>query len=350
MKEDLLLLMLSAYKGERTIYGAQHILQGKKSAQAIQDGHFFSLLPYFHLFPSITREEVEKLALTLQQRKWIVLSDDHRAILTSEGEAKVRFLKNEYDFVDRLDGWKYLKLTEVFWLRLTLYIQTLTQLHLKQKAFIPITSNRDIQKWVKRKLQLKNQQHQTELDALYHDLRSFLETCSELEARIFVGQLSSPSQIGLTLFQLADQLQLNTDYIYVVHRATLHKLFDELLNDKHQALRPFIGGLQEHQFLTETAKKTANLLRQGLSIDEIVIKRRLKRNTIEDHVVELALYDPTFSIHPYLTKQEYHRIIEAAEALNTLKLKQLREYVGDSFSYFMIRIALTRKDSSYEPA
>ncbi|MFK3937921.1 helix-turn-helix domain-containing protein [Alkalihalobacillus sp. NPDC078783] len=350
MKEELLLMMLSSYKGERTIYGAQHILQGKKSAQSIQDGHFFSLLPYFHLFPRITRKEVQQLAISLEQQQLITLDDDHRAILTDIGKGKVESFKKEHTFLRQLDGWKYIKLTEAFWLRLTLYIQTCTQLQLKQTTFIPITSNREIQTWVKAHLQIKKACHQENLNALYNDLVRFLETCSDLEARIFVGQLTSPSQIGLTLFQLADQLQVHKEYAYVLHRATLHKLFRALLNGQYPALRPFMGELREHRFSTETANKTANLLKQGLTIDEIVEKRRLKRNTIEDHVVELALYDPSFSIRPYISEEDYQQIITAAETLNTLKLKQLRDYVGHSISYFMIRIALTRKDSSYEPA
>lgn len=350
MKEELLLTMLSAYNGERTIYGAQHILQGKKSAQSIQDGHFFSLLPYFHLFPQITREEVEQLVTSLEFKQLITLSDDHRATLTDNGKAKVKSFKQEHAFIHQLDGWKYLKLTESFWLRLTLSIQTLTQLQLNHTAFIPITSKREIQKWVKQHLPKTKLQQQKELDSLYHELFTFLESCSDLEAKIFVAQLSSPSQIGLTTFQLADQLHVHEDYVYVLHRATLHKLFRALLNTQYPALRPFIGELQEHHFSTETANKTSELLKQGLTIDEIVEKRRLKRNTIEDHIVELALYDPSFSIRPYITKADYQQIIAAAETLNTLKLKQLREYVGSSISYFMIRIALTRKDSSYESA
>ncbi|MEK4564818.1 helix-turn-helix domain-containing protein [Alkalihalobacillus sp. FSL R5-0424] len=350
MKEEILLTMLSAYKGERTIYGAQHLLQGKKSAQSIQDGHFFSLLPYFRLYPRITREEVEQLVTSLESKQLIVLGDDHRATLTDKGKDKVKLFKQEHAFVQQLDGWKYLKLTESFWLRLTLSIQTLTQLHLNQTSFIPITSNRDIQKWVKRQLPKNRIQQQEELDSLYRDLLAFLDTCSDLEAKIFVGQLSSPSQIGLTIFQLAEQLHVNEDYVYILHRATLHKLFRALLNGQYPTLRPFIGKLQEHHFSTETANKTAELLKRGLTIDEIVEKRRLKRNTIEDHVVELALYDPTFSIRPYITEADYRQIIVAAEKLNTLKLKQLREHVGHSISYFMIRIALTRKDSSYESA
>lgn len=349
VKEELLLAMLSAYKGERTIYGALHILQGKKSAQSIQDVHFFSLLPYFHLFPSITREELEQLVTSLQNKRCLVLSEDHRAVLTDIGEERVHLFKEKFAWIQLLDGWKYLKLTEVFWLRLTLTIQTLTQLHIQQKRFIPITNNKEIQKWVKSYLSKNHASPQDDLDFMYNDLKSFLATCADEAATVFVAQLTSPSQVGQTLFQLADTLHLEKDYVYVLHRATLHHLFAALLNGHYPALRPFMGAHAEHRFFTNTAMKTAEFLKQGLTIDEIVKVRRLKKNTIEDHVIELALYDPSFSIRPYISEFQYQQIIQAVHKLNTLKLKQLRDYVGDTYSYFMIRIALTRKDSSYEP-
>lgn len=350
MKEELLLTVLHAFKGERTIYGALHILQGTKSAQAIQDCHFFSLFSYYHLFPKITRAEVESLVKRLEEKGLLNVTEDDRAQLTNKGINHTLQFLQRHPFLKQLNGWKYLRLTESFWLRLTLLIQTFTHLKVGHTQFIPLTSNKEIQVWVKNQVRNQHEQVDLFLENVYSDIAAFLHTCTEKQAQTFVMQLSSPVQIGLTLFQTAAKLNLESDHITILHKATLHKLFDALHEGAFPALYPCIDGIEKQYFTTETAAKTAQLIKQGLTIEQVVRKRELKRSTIEDHLVELALYDSAFSIKPYLTADDYHTIVKASKNLDTFKLKQLRTHLGDQFSYFKIRLALTRKDSSYGPS
>ncbi|MDQ0205875.1 YpbB family protein [Alkalicoccobacillus murimartini] len=347
MKKELLLSVLHAYKGERTIYGAFHILQGKKTAQSIQDGHFFSVLPFYNLLPDLTRQEVDDLTHTLESNGLIRRTEEDKAILTKQGERSVHRFTEDHDFISDLNGWKYLRQTSIFWLRLTLLIQTATHIKANQPRFIPITNHRDSQQWVKNHLQRYQGGVDALLDDIYKDISSYLQTCRSEQAQAFVMQLSSPAQVGLTLHQISQTLNLDSIKTNILHKATLHRLFNACEDGAFPSLYACMGGKENQTFSTETALKTAQLMKQGLKMDQIIQARGLKQSTIEDHIVEIALYDTSFSIEPYVSDQEIAAIVKASMELQTLKLKELRSVLGDDYTYFKIRMALTRKDPSY---
>lgn len=343
MKKELLLVVLHAFNGERSIYGAFHILQGKKTAQSIQDTHLYSLHPYFQIAPYISREEIDSLAQELETDHFISLQGEV-AKLTDQGIKHSQSFLKEHRYLLDLNGLKFLNQTDELWLKLTLFIQTFTQLSNNQTSFVPVTFNHSIQKWVKRQLHHTPQDVSKIVQQLYDECERFLATCSTEQAEIFVLQLSSPSQVGLTTEQIATRLKLEPFTIQVMHKATLHRLLFQMTTGEYELLALFRGAESKQHFSTATSQKTAQLLKVGLDIEQIMKKRGLKRSTIEDHLVELALNDPEFSIEQYVTVEETIAVKRAALKLNSFKLKDLREQLGGKLTYFQIRLALTRKD------
>lgn len=117
-----------------------------------------------------------------------------------------------------LNGWSYHQQTEIYWLRLTLVIQSLT--HLEQgSSFFPITQNRSIQAWVKQLLSREGGTARHEwLEQLYRELMAFLTSCHKQQANLFVLQLSGAERIGLTLEQAARTCGLRPDEARVMQQ------------------------------------------------------------------------------------------------------------------------------------
>ncbi|MFB8735047.1 helix-turn-helix domain-containing protein [Bacillus sp. SL00103] len=44
--------------------------------------------------------------------------------------------------------------------------------------------------------------------------------------------------------------------------------------------------------------------KKGFDIEQIAHIRSLKKATIEDHIVELSIHEPSFSIEPYVSIEE----------------------------------------------
>ena len=60
--------------------------------------------------------------------------------------------------------------------------------------------------------------------------------------------------------------------------------------------------------LTFSTEKTYALLKQGYSVTDIMSIRKLKKSTIEDHLVELAIHMKEFSIDPYVSFEKQKQI------------------------------------------
>src|SRR5690606_34171005 len=93
--------------------------------------------------------------------------------------------------------------------------------------------------------------------------------------------------------------------------------------------------------LTKSTVHTYKLLEQDLTITQIAELRNLKKGTVEDHIIEIALLDPNFSIKPFVDSRQAVAILETAKQLGHKKLKPIKEKVKDS-SYFQIRLVLAK--------
>src|SRR5699024_2784091 len=100
--------------------------------------------------------------------------------------------------------------------------------------------------------------------------------------------------------------------------------------------------------LTQSAQKTNDYLNMHMSIEQIAVKRRLKVNTIQDHIVEIALNNRDFSIYQYLSEEKEKIIVHAIQQARSYRLKEIKALVGDNISYFQIRLLLTRIDAIFE--
>ena len=83
------------------------------------------------------------------------------------------------------------------------------------------------------------------------------------------------------------------------------------------------------------------MLGQGLGIAEIAAARQLRANTIEDHLVEIALRVPEWDMSDYLQPEDMAAIIQAARQLKTRRLRMIKDHFGTKYTYLQIRLALT---------
>ncbi|WP_100407169.1 helix-turn-helix domain-containing protein [Bacillus solitudinis] len=343
--EVLMLVICNSFGQERSVYGAYHLLKGKKSAQTIQDGHFFAALPYFGLLKHLKREEINDIIHSFEERGMAKRLADDRIEITEKGRKRIEEYFEQRTYLMYLQGWSYDYLAKIFWQRFTLYIQTLTHVHEQSFQFYPVSHNKSIQRWVKQTLPSTKGERAEQLVELYKECETFLLTCYKEQAQSFVLQLSGVTQIGHTLLQVARILNRPFDEVRIMHIACIHQLLATVTEeeDKFPRLSMFTKDLTKAATLTESTKATLDYLKRGLTVDQIAAKRKLKKATIEDHIVELALEEEKFSIDHYVGLNEQEEILQAAEQLNTHKLREIKLLVNEQISYFMIRLTLAKR-------
>ncbi len=292
------LFCINKLKGERSIYSLYHLFKGKRSSQTIQDARLFRLSQLFGVVPTLERVELEKIVTALYTQKVIKSDGENMYVITEKGKEAL----TQFYFPVSLNGWKYANSSTVFWERLSLTIQCLSYVIRHKTHFIPI--NRDPKTLIWVKTFLKDQpSSRDELGMLLHRaLLTALKLLDERRASIFVQKLTSYHRIGFTNEQIADSFAMDPLEVKILFLSTLHYLLSLVEEDgqRFPLLCQFAHIREDQSALTNSTQKTYTLLQDGLSIEEIADIRSLKRNTIEDHIVEIALVDHHFDTSPFV--------------------------------------------------
>jgi uncharacterized protein YpbB len=232
--------------------------------------------------------------------------------------------------------------------RLLLLIQTFTNMIQNKRTFIPIIEDVNTQTWVKKVYSMYHNDLTSVVDSLYSEISTLLGERTAIEAEIFAYRLTGGGMIGLTRDQLQDKYNIFVTDVDVYIQHTVYYLFHHAVQsaDKYQFLALCSEGLNSPPLITESAKQTYHYIENGWSIEDIVRKRRLKRSTIQDHIVEVALVVPHFPIDSFLNDKELNKIIFTAKELDTQRLKLIHQKLDGQFSYFQLRLALAKDQIS----
>lgn len=132
-----ILFCIKQLKGERTAYGIYHLLTGKKSAQTIQDGKIFGISFLFQSFLYLDKRSFETCVAYLKEQQYIEETENQKYVMTDKGRTRLEDELTARPFHPALDGWKFASSTQLFLARITLFIQTLSNLQYFQKGFYP---------------------------------------------------------------------------------------------------------------------------------------------------------------------------------------------------------------------
>lgn len=338
----IILTCVRKLNGERTISGIYNLLTGKRSSQTLQDAKGYELERYFGIYEGLARDEFEDRCKQIEKNQWIYLVDRISPIITSDG---ARYLDNyqgpSFEYFSGMNNHRNIREFEH---RLLLVIQTITSIHAGNYTFIPVIDDSKAQRWVKRYYASLSHNLNQEVKGMYSEILDLLNNRSYLESELFTFRLSGAEVIGLTYEQMKRKYDITTEDAYVCIQHVLYYLFHEARNspDSYPFLFACTRGLDGETMITQSAKHTYHYLELGWTLEAIVSKRRLKKSTIQDHIVEAALVIPDFSIERFLSAKDQQRIIAAANNMNTLRLKQIHQTLNGEFDYFQIRLALAK--------
>lgn len=353
MKDSFLNLVvlycLHKINGQRSIYSILHLLKGKKSAQTIQDAHFFYLTSLFNAFPYFERTDLESIVSNLNDKGLIRQFSEQSYCLTDLG---IRHLKESLirrPIPSTLNGLKFHQISETYWERLSLTIQVISHLKSRETKYLPIQRKKDVHLWVKNFLQQTPINRDELSQKLYDELVLCLGRNQEIDPSVLVMRLTGYKHIGLTPAQAAEKLNMNIDEYYVQFMGLIHFMLEsiQIKPKDFPLLSKFISNEQLSLSLTQTARRTYSLLKKGMGVNEIIQIRRLKRSTIEDHIVEIALNDRNFDITSFVNIDKQHLIVDAVKKSSSKQLKYIRELVPNA-DYFEIRLTLARAGEENE--
>ncbi|WP_377878787.1 helix-turn-helix domain-containing protein [Bacillus sp. CGMCC 1.16607] len=340
----LILFCLRKINGERTIYSIFHLLKGKKSSQTIQDSHLFHLTSLFQTFPSLSRHYFEKEVSTLENNQLIICVEGEKFRLTEKGETLLAEEMEKFPLPPHLNGWTFHSLQDEFWKRFSLLVQVSSNFINYESTYIPIHSDSKISEWLKTALRKLHLNREKLANQLLSEITSCFANEKGINPNVIVLRLTGYKQIGLTPKQAGEHLGMDPAYFQLEFLNIIHFLIHKISKYKTQypILFHLLSDFQNRIVLTNSSSITYIYLKKGYSIDEIATIRNLKVSTIEDHVVEIVLNEPSFPLEPYVSLENQDLIKKSMIKLATKQLKTIRQDIHEKVSYFQIRLVLAK--------
>ncbi|MBF0709047.1 helix-turn-helix domain-containing protein [Alkalihalobacillus hwajinpoensis] len=343
--DGVLLYIFDRFRGERSLSAVFHLLTGKKSSQTIQDAKLFNVSNFFGVLKQIKRSQLVDHSAKLQKVKLIELNQHDGFKVTLKGKEKLGAFLVDNPIPTYLEGWKYHSISDLFWQRLSLYVQTLSYSIHGNMNFYPISKEENIQNWVRLHFPSVKEQRAILAYDLYKEISAILLHLPSHHAALFVNRLSGKGRTGLTFAQMSTSNKISVEEATVQFQNVIHAFLTYIQNTPLQF--PILGtvakGYEGEWPLTSSTRQTYTILQSGVSLEQIAQRRRLKRSTIEDHLVEIAINVPGFSIDPFVSQDAQREIRLASEKLNSQRLKTIKQYLDDNYSYFEIRLTLCKE-------
>lgn len=329
---------------ERTASSIYHLLRGRRSIQTIQDAHLYKLERYFGIYKNLSRKHFNHTMDKLQSEGLLQRVNSNQMVYeTTPATSEWFTVNNKTAFpFESYAGLAYHEITDIFFDRLLLLIQTITNSKMHYFSFIPVIDKPVIEKWVKSVYRKVKNEEAKYLKIIFQELHSILQHFSNKEAGLFIDRLTGYKSYGMSINQLSMKYHLSADDVQLIIVNMIHRLLLVLHKekDKYPFLSFIINDVTSATLLSNSAFHTFQLLLQGYSVEKIASTRNLKINTIHDHLIEIALYETDFPLNHYVEKVEQQEILNAIKLTNSSKLKDIKQRVSDDISYFQIRLIL----------
>lgn len=334
---QILLFIIHKLSGQRSENAPYYLLKGKKSGQTIQDVTYFQLHAFFSILPQLSKEDYD-IGINELHNRDLIQVEESLVYITEKGIATVGEGK-EFLF----NGWEYRGREQLFWERLDLVIQTLSQFQAKEKKFVPNQKDMAIQNFVKDFLIQHNFREFNLSNDLKQEIFRLLENplLNDLHRTLFVYRLSGYKKTGLTWEQLSRYYDLTDMNAKINFLECLHNILDNIDINTSPLLFSLAKDIHLDTPLTDSAFKTNSLFEKGYTMEEIARIRKLKINTIEDHVIEIVSSDKNFSVSAFISSEQVEKILHLSKELHTKKLTVIKNRLPE-LTYFQVRLALTK--------
>lgn len=336
----LFLSLISKFNSDRSSSAVFHLLKGKQTAQTIQDGYTYQVHPFFKTGSFLKREDADRLIEALKSGGYIS-EEQTTCSLSEKGKAELKRLEENYEIPEGLNGWQVGSVSEVFWQRLTLVVQTLSHLIHDSKHYLTLSSDRLLLEWG-RQFFLTSPYNRTGLaERLYHELFQLIENRPAIQRTLLVHRLSGFKKEGVSLDQFVYLLEKEKVELLFILKAGLHGVVTELVQapTRFPLLTRLIENLEVGK-MTKSAEETYYWFDKGLNLEQMAAKRCLKPSTIQDHLVEIARVHPRKVKERYLTDARFFQIQNVLQTCPTRRLSELKKQLPQDVTYFEIRLCL----------
>lgn len=311
----------------------RQLLSKRLSNSTIFWGMRYQLLDYINVCPSLNQQVFDQQIERLCQQRNLLRMEDGTVLLTPTGQK----IKQQLLTGKTLKTPQFFAQYRVFDLvkLLRLLIQVASEASFENSRYYVAVNDFECQlivkKWVKAhglKSLAKN---------LSTALSSFLSTEDPVDAWIFCAQFAGHKTIPATNQQLIDQSKLTLTEINIVILDLTSRFSTYLLQSS--PLGTLIQYFQAKNALYQKSRATLNLFLQGYSIDQITAQRQLKVSTVQEHLLNAAIFEENFPYGSFLSDQEKQYLAASLpKDIDQWKYSLLADQEEQQLTFFKFRL------------
>lgn len=300
----------------RRIRVIENTLKNRRTVSTLFWAKQYGLLNWTGAYRSLERKEFDHSIKRLVKDNLIRLDSAGQALLTTSGVLKQEELVDE-EYQPYFFDWYWLANTRRIEQRLLLGIQVVSELTYHNRYYAPLTNEYHEQQVVKHWLfnwrgNIAKQ--------LFKELELFgnsLESVDERLVNYFFYSLIGHQITGKNELQFCQQLPIPKGQLPIIKQDALLAIA-AFANSYQGALSRLLEELLAPSPLSYSGNQTLLLYQRGYSITQIAKRRKIKENTVREHLLETAIVYPEAidwerllpeTIRLQLTKQ-YHGPID----------------------------------------
>lgn len=266
-----------------------NLMVGKETVSSLFWGLNYEMLSYIDLWKQIDQTQFLKMVKEANKLGLLITQDD-KVFLTNAGQQK------QISLGSLSSNALELKLDEALDLFL-LSSQVISELSFKNSLYVPINDDNRINFLVKRWFKsLKGDFVENRKMVLaYKDaLKNVLSELSDEDADLFINYLPNHADSGMTIAQLARNLNLTQFQTELKLRIIFKKVFDVILSKEIYPLFDLIRPLLRESILPDSVLQSWKLLQKGMSIQQVAKVKNIKENTVKEHILTVAILKDQF--------------------------------------------------------
>lgn len=313
MEDYFYYYILSYFHTEEVVRLSQifHVLRGKKTPSMY---YLTEINHWHHGFSFVKRIEKADLKKTISPAltDYLLLKKDDGFILTKKGNELVKEYFKRHYYPKEIKNFGNIELYIPFWNRLQLFTQVFSEFSYKNTNYLAVIKNPNHQEKVRQLFQVTGGKIDRVVLQWIEEQSLIFEKLEEEKADFLANFLTGHKIIGKTRTQVANQLNLLDYEINFYLRDILEEIIELLIkNQKKLALTyKIFEGVQSEYFmsLSKSTFETYQMLKQGYPIQKIASVRKIKENTVKEHILEIAFVVPGFPVENYVSKSIYSNL------------------------------------------
>lgn len=306
MNDYFVYYILSYFNGEHETNASQifHVLQGKRTPTMFYMVEKNKWHHGFSNFSKISREKLDQIIQQFLQLNWLE-KKNKGYILTEQGHQTLETYFNSHHFPCQIKSFSNIKLRKPFWDRYQLFTQIFSERSFNNNNYIPIIKHPVHQEQIRLFFRyFKNQPNQL-LEKWIEEQYSLFSFIEEERVNQLFKHLSGHSMVGDTKSQVREKLAMEKLEYEFYHLDTIEMTIECI--KKHKEEMPLMYAilqslLQETGYgLSASTYQTYLSIQKGKTIREISLERRLKENTVREHILEIAFVFDEFPYDEFLS-------------------------------------------------